>query len=54
MFESFLAYQGLLQREFARIQRRYGFRIVDANRDVARVQRELRKRFAAMLGIPGK
>ena len=54
MFESFLAYQGLLQREFAHIQKRYGFQIVDANRDVAKVQRELRTRLAAMLGIPKK
>ena len=52
MFESFLAYQGLLQREFAHIQKRYGFQVVDGNRDVTKVQRELRKRFAAMLGIP--
>jgi len=51
MFESFLAYQGLLQREFAHIQRRYGFQIVDANRDVARIQRELRNRLAPTLGI---
>lgn len=52
MFESFLVYQGLLQREFARIREGYGFQVVDANRDIAKVQRELRKRFAAMLGIP--
>jgi dTMP kinase len=54
MFESFLAYQDLLQREFARIQKRYGFQIVDANRDIAKVQRELRTRLATMLGIPKK
>jgi dTMP kinase len=54
MFESFLTYQGLVQREFARIQKRYGFQIVDANRDVAKVQRELRARLAVMLGIPKK
>jgi dTMP kinase len=54
MFDSFLAYQGLLQREFARIQKRYGFQIVNADRDIAKVQRELRTRLATMLGIPGK
>jgi dTMP kinase len=54
MFESFLAYQGLLQREFARFQKRYGFQILDANRDLSKVQRGLRNRVAAMLGIPKK
>jgi len=54
MFESFLAYQGLLQREFARIQKRYGFQIVDANRDIGKVQKELRTRLSTMLGIPRK
>jgi dTMP kinase len=54
MFDSFLAYQGLLQREFARIQKRYGFQIVDGNRDTASIQRTLRARFSAMLGIPKK
>ena len=54
MFGSFLAYQGLLQREFERIQKRYGFQSLDANRDIAKVQRELRARLATMLGIPRK
>ena len=54
MFESFLAYQGLIQTEFARIQKRYGFQIVDADHDIAKVQRELRTRLAGMLGIPKK
>ena len=54
MFESFLAYQELLQREFARFQKRYGFQIVDANRDITKVQRELRSRLAVMLGISKK
>jgi dTMP kinase len=54
MFESFLAYQGLLQREFARFQKRYGFEIVDANRGAQKVQRDLRARLSKMLGIPVK
>jgi len=53
-WESFLAYQELLQREFARFQKRYGFQIVDANRDITKVQRELRSRLAVMLGISKK
>jgi dTMP kinase len=54
MFDSFLAYQGLLQREFAHIQKRYGFQIIDSNREIAKVQRDLRTRLSAMLGIPKK
>ena len=54
MFESFLIYQGLIQRAFARMQRRYGFTIVNANRDFAKIQRELRSHFTASLGRAGK
>lgn len=54
MFDSFLAFQGLLQREFAHIQKRYGFQIVDGNRDIGKVQRDLRTRLSTMLGIPRK
>ena len=51
MFNSFLLFQGLLQREFTRMQTRYGFEIVDANRSVETVQRSLRKHLGGILGI---
>ena len=54
MFESFLAYQGLIQRAFGRMQKRYGFTIVDANRDFPRIQRELRAHLTTSLGTGAK
>ncbi len=49
MFESFLIYQSLIQRAFARMQRRHGFTIVNANRDFAKIQQELRAHLNASL-----
>ncbi len=49
MFESFLVYQSLLQRTFGRMQRRYGFTIVNANRDFTKIQREIRAHLTASL-----
>lgn len=54
MFESFLIYQSLIQRAFARMQRRHGFTIVDANRDTPKVQRELRGHILASLNKAAK
>ena len=54
MFESFLIYQGLIQRTFGRMQKRYGFTIVDANRDFAKIQRELRSHLTASLATAAK
>ena len=54
MFESFLAYQSLLQRAFGRMQRRYGFTIVNANRDFAKIQREIRAHLTASLATAAK
>ena len=54
MFESFLIYQSLLQRAFGRMQRRYGFTIVNANRDFGKIQRELRAHLTASLAKAAK
>ena len=51
MFDSFLLFQGLLQKEFTRMQTRYGFEIVNANRDVSMVQKTLRTHLGGILGI---
>lgn len=51
MFDSFLLFQGLLQNEFTRMQTRYGFEIVDANRNVSQVQKTLRTHLGGILGI---
>jgi dTMP kinase len=51
MFDSFLQFQQLLQAEFARMQKRYGFEIINANRNVATVQKALRTHLGRILGI---
>jgi dTMP kinase len=51
MFESFLKYQARLGREFERMQKRYGFEIVDGNRGIDQIQRDLRTRLGATLGV---
>lgn len=54
MFQSFLIYQDLLQRTFKRMQRRYGFTIVNANSGFTRIQRELRAHLTGSLADPKK
>jgi dTMP kinase len=43
MFESFIKYQRLVQREFARLQETYGFHVVDGNRSQRSVLYELKR-----------
>jgi dTMP kinase len=52
MFDSFLIFQKLLQSEFTRMQQHYGFKIVDANRNVNSVQKALRSYLGNIIGIP--
>lgn len=47
--ESFLKYQRLLQSEFARMQKRYGFHVINGNRPVQAVARELQKKVLEVL-----
>jgi dTMP kinase len=42
-YDSFIAYQKLLLKEFARMSGEYGFQIVDASRSVKRVAGDLRR-----------
>ena len=49
MFDSFLKYQGLVARQFTRLQASYGFSIVDGHRSVDAVNLELRKKITAVL-----
>jgi dTMP kinase len=51
MFESFLKYQRRLAREFERMQKRYGFEIVDGNRGIEQIQRDLRSYVGTTLGV---
>jgi dTMP kinase len=49
MFDSFLKYQTAMQMAFRQLQKTYGFTIVDGNRSVDFVTRELRRKIGAML-----
>jgi dTMP kinase len=50
MFDSFVKYQGLMQQEFKRLQERYGFEVINANRSVRAVATDLRARLEQILG----
>ena len=49
MFDSFVKYQTAMQAAFRRLQKNYGFTIVDGNRPVSSITRELRKKIHALL-----
>ena len=49
MFDSFVKYQTAIQTVFRRLQKTYDFNIVDANRSMDSVTRELRKKIGALL-----
>src|SRR6267143_5988741 len=42
-YDSFIAYQKLLLREFDRMSGEYGFRVVDASRSIKRVENDLKR-----------
>ena len=49
MFDSFLKYQNAMRAAFKRLQKTYNFTIVDANRPVEAVTKQLRKEIRALL-----
>ncbi len=49
MFDSFLKYQGLMQQHFKRLQKIYGFTIVDGDRATDEINQELQRRIEAVL-----
>ncbi len=49
LFDSFLQYQNAMQTAFRRLQKTYGFTIVDGNRSVDVVTGELRKKISQVL-----
>ena len=51
MFDSFIKYQRMLQAEFQRMQKEYGFEVINANQRIDTIQRDLRKKIGTMLGI---
>lgn len=49
IFDSFLKYQALMAQQFKRLQRIYGFHIIDGHRSVEVISAELRKKVDAVL-----
>lgn len=49
MFDSFLKYQGLVEKQFKKLQATYGFTIVDGNHSVEEINTELQKKIEAVL-----
>ncbi|HAM72533.1 MAG TPA: dTMP kinase [Verrucomicrobiales bacterium] len=49
MFDSFLKYQAMVERQFQKLHKTYGFNIVDGNRSPEEVCKELQRRTAAVL-----
>jgi dTMP kinase len=49
MFDSFLKYQFAMQIAFRQLQKTYGFEIVDANRSVDSVTKDLHKKIGALM-----
>lgn len=55
-YDSFIAYQKLLLKEFDRMTGEYGFRVIDANRPVRRVANDLRRKIRKVIdsdALPG-
>jgi hypothetical protein len=48
-FESFVRYQRKIRSEFFKMQRRYGFELVNGNRSIAAVDRDLQSRIRLVL-----
>lgn len=51
IFDSFMRYQKLIQREFNTMQQEYGFHVVNGNRSVGAVSREVTAKVEQLLGI---
>jgi dTMP kinase len=51
MFDSFIKFQRMLQLEFQLMQQEFGFDVINANLRMDTVQRELRRKIGAQLGL---
>lgn len=50
-YDSFVAYQARLLREFDRMSGEYGFRVIDASRSIRRVDADLRRAVARVVAL---
>ncbi len=53
-YDSFVAYQARLLREFDRMSGEYGFRTIDASRTIRRVAADLRRAVARVVDVEGE
>jgi len=51
MFDSFIKFQRMLQLEFRKMEREFGFQMVNGNQRAEIIQRDLRTKLAALLGL---
>ena len=51
MFDSFMKYQRLMQAEFKRMTKEYGFEVIDANRSRRAICNEIQSKIETILGI---
>ena len=51
MFSSFMKFQRKLQVEFQQMRKEFGFEVINANMRVEAIQRDLRKKIGASLGL---
>lgn len=51
MFESFIKYQRLIQTEFKRMSKVYGFIEINGNRSIRRIAEDLQARVSSLLGV---
>ena len=51
MFSSFIKFQRMLQGEFHKMQKEFGFEVLNGNLRIETIQRELRKKIGGLLGI---
>jgi len=54
VFDSFLKYQAMMAQHFKRLQRTYGFDIVDGHRSVDAINSELQRKIEAVLTAQGE
>lgn len=53
MFQSFLTYQRKIQKQFMKMQKEYGFTVINGNRKISTISRDLKQRVARLLPRPG-
>ena len=51
MFDSFVKFQRMLHLEYRKMRQEFGFEVINANQRVETIQRDLRRKIGALLGV---